>query len=126
MNHPMVSGILLGLAVVLAIACAVGVLVMRDAFQRLHFSAPVVSFSVLFIGVAVWLEDTDPQARIKIILIGLILFVMNSILTHATGKAIRIRQAGKWDPTPDEKIPIVGRQGFAGEGHGDRDHEAQP
>ncbi|MDB5171289.1 MAG: mrpG [Phycisphaerales bacterium] len=105
--HPVVTGILLGIAVGVAIACSIGTAVMRDALQRLHYSAPVVSISVLLIAIAVWLEEGDPQARIKVILTGGVLFVMNSVLTHATAKAIRIKRTGHWEVREGEPIVIV-------------------
>jgi multisubunit Na+/H+ antiporter MnhG subunit len=109
------TGILLGAAVVLAILCAVGVLVMRDPLQRLQFSAAVVGLSAGLIAVAVWLEESDAQARIKVLLIWAVLFVMNSILTHATARAFRIRRVGRWRPQPEEGIPVIGRNAAAGQ-----------
>ena len=69
-HHPILTTTLLIVAVLLANVCAIGVLVMRDAYQRLQYATPVVCFSTLCTAVAVWLEDPDPQARIKVVLIG--------------------------------------------------------
>lgn len=115
MNHPLIVGWLLGAAVALAIACSIGLLVMRDAYQRLHFSAPVVTLSMLLVTVAVFVDEADSQARWKASLIFILMLVMNSILTHATGRAIRIRETGQLAPRPQERIPIVHDQGVAGE-----------
>lgn len=123
-HHPIIVGILIGIAVALAIICSVGVMVMRDPFQRLHFSAVVVTFSTLLIAIAVWVEEKDPQARIKVVLIGLILFVMNSVLTAATAKAVRVQQQGHWEPHPEEKIPVMGRDEVAGTFGATEDHDA--
>lgn len=123
-HHPIIIGVLVGIAVGLAIICSIGVMVMRDAFQRLHFSAVVVTFSTLLIAIAVWVEEKDPQPRIKVILIGVILFVMNSVLTSATAKAVRIQQTGHWEPHPEEKIPVIGRDEVAGTHGATEDHEA--
>jgi len=112
-HHPLITGTLLALAVAVTILCAIGVCVTRDPYQRLHFSAPVVSFGIAFIGIAVWIEDHDPQARIKIILIALVLMFMNSILTYATARAVRIRDAGHWEVRPHEPIQFVGKAGEA-------------
>ncbi|HTW95720.1 MAG TPA: monovalent cation/H(+) antiporter subunit G [Tepidisphaeraceae bacterium] len=112
--HPIITGILLGVAVGLTLICSIGVLVMRDAYQRLHFSAPVVTISMPLIVIAIFLESDDPQARIKGCLIFVLLLVMNSILTHATARAFRIREMGRFDPTPQEKIPVVENRGIAG------------
>ena len=114
MHHPIISGTLLGLAVALAIVCSLGLLVMQDAHQRNQYSAPVVTLSMLFITIAVFLEESDSQARFKVVLIFVLLLTMNSILSHATGRAIRIRQMGHWEPDEKEQIPIVEDKGIAG------------
>jgi monovalent cation/proton antiporter MnhG/PhaG subunit len=123
-HHPIVVGILVGIAVLLAIISSIGVMVMRDAYQRLHFSAVVVTFSTLLIAIAVWVEEKDPQARIKVILIGVILFVMNSVLTAATAKAIRVSEVGHWEPRPGEGIQVIGRNTVAGADGASEEHEA--
>ncbi len=114
-QHPIATGILLGLAVGLALVCSFGMAIMRDAFQRLHFSASVVSFSSLFILIAVFLEESQAQARLKMVLIALLLFCLNAVLTHATAKATRIRKAGHWEVRPGERIPLHGRQRNVGQ-----------
>lgn len=96
MEYPILTGILLTAAVVLAFLSSLGTMVMRDAFQRLHFAAVVVSLGAGLIVIAVWLEDSAPEARIKALMTGLLLFVMNSILTHAIARAIYIRRHGRW------------------------------
>jgi monovalent cation/proton antiporter MnhG/PhaG subunit len=114
-NHPYITGSLLAVAVTIAIWCAFGLLIMRDAFQRLHFSTPVVSLSTLLIAVAVFLENSDVGARLKIVLICIILFFMNAVLSHATARAIFIRKFGHWMPQPKDKIPVHGQDAFAGQ-----------
>jgi multisubunit Na+/H+ antiporter MnhG subunit len=110
-HHPILTTAMLAIAVALANVCAIGVLVMHDALQRLQYATPVVCISAWCIVIAVWLEDPDPQARIKVILIGVILFVMNAILSHATARAIRIRKLQRWAPTAEERLPLVGADG---------------
>ncbi|MGA2232250.1 MAG: monovalent cation/H(+) antiporter subunit G [Tepidisphaeraceae bacterium] len=121
-HHPVITGSLLGVAVALAVICSIGLLVMRDAYQRLHFSAPVVTISMLLIVIAVFLEEPDAQARIKVVLIFVFMTAMNSVLCHATARAIRIRQVGGLAPLEREQIPVVPAKGIAGAGKfaGDR------
>ncbi len=114
-HHPIITGILLGLAVGLAIVCSFGMAIMRDAFQRLHFAASVVSFSSVLIVIAVFVEESQAQARLKVVLIALLLFCLNAVLTHATAKAIRVRKAGHWEVRPEERIPVQGQSGNAGQ-----------
>jgi multisubunit Na+/H+ antiporter MnhG subunit len=110
MMHILTS-VLLGLAVAVAVFFSLGMAIMSDAFERLHFGAVVAGISGPLIAVAVWIEDNDAQSRIKIILIVLLLLFTNAILSHATARAFRIRQEGHWELEPSEKIPIVGPDG---------------
>lgn len=87
---------------------------MRDAYQRLHYNAPVVLLSSVLVLAAVWLESSDWQSRIKVTFIFLVLAVTNSVLSHATARAIRIREKDAWPPTADEKIPVHVGKGTAG------------
>jgi monovalent cation/proton antiporter MnhG/PhaG subunit len=114
-HHPLITGTLLGVAVVLCILSPLALVVMRDSYQRLQFSVPVTSLAAWLVVVAVWVENAPWQARIKAILVALILMIMNSILTHATARAIRIRKVvGHWEPTQDEKVPVIESKGVAG------------
>lgn len=113
--QPVVTGILLALAVGLALLCSLGLAVMRDPWQRLQFTTPVVAWSAGLIAVAVWLAEGDWQARIKVLLVAGLLFVMNAILASATARAARIRRAGRWPLHRDENVPIVGDDGSTGD-----------
>ncbi|HXE55117.1 MAG TPA: monovalent cation/H(+) antiporter subunit G [Tepidisphaeraceae bacterium] len=124
MAHGVVLGILLGVAVLLTLLSALGLAVMRDPYQRLHYSAVIVSWASIVIAAAVWFDEKEPQTRIKVILVGLVLFTMNSVLTSETAKAVRVRQKGHWEPHAEEGIEVMGRKEPAG-GHGaERDHLA--
>jgi monovalent cation/proton antiporter MnhG/PhaG subunit len=106
MLHNILIVSLLSLAVLLCFLCSLGVLVMRDPYQRLHFTSPVTSLAIFFITIAVFIDDQELSSRLKVVLIALILFMMNAILSHATARAIRIRKLGQWPPKPDEQIPV--------------------
>jgi len=112
--HPIITGCLLGIAVLICFLCSLGLMVMRDPLQRLHFATPIVSISIGLIVVAIWVEDGEWQSRIKAVLVALILFFMNSILSHATARAIRIRKLEHWPVTPQEHMPLVQDRGEVG------------
>ena len=107
MHHPTIAAYLVGIAVALALACSLGVAVMRTALERLHFSAPLTSFGVALIACAVWIDDPNWQARLKVTLIAAIMFLMNAILSHATARAIRIRDDKRFEPLSSEHVPLV-------------------
>ena len=119
-HHPYITGSLLGVAVLLAFLCSIGLLVMRDAFQRMQFATPIVTISILLITIGIWIEDGEWQARIKSALIALILFLMNAVLSHATTRAIRIREVGRLEISAEEAIPTVDENGKALAGPGER------
>lgn len=110
-EHPYITAPLLAVAVLVAFVCSIGLLVMRDAYQRMHFATPVVSVTILFITIAIWIEDPQWQARIKSALIALILFLMNAVLSHATARAIRLRQSDRLEISREENIPVVNEKG---------------
>ncbi len=108
MKHQLSVEILLACAVAIAFVCTVGMLVMRDAYQRLHYLAPAASISPVLIMIAVLLEEKLTQSGIKSILVAAVMFVMNAILSHATARAFRIRELGQVLPRPDQgRVPVV-------------------
>jgi multisubunit Na+/H+ antiporter MnhG subunit len=78
-----ISDVLLGLAVLIVASASVGVLVMRDAYQKLHFVTPaaLVAPALLFMIIA------------------------GPFLSHATIRAIRVREKGDWRLDEGGKAP---------------------
>lgn len=106
-EFPVAVGILLALAVGISLIASTALAALTDALDRLHMSSLVVSLSAGLIAAAVWIDNSDWQVRSKAALVAVLLFAMNSILTHATARALRIRGSGHWGPQPDEQMPIV-------------------
>ncbi len=114
MHHPEIAAVLVGIAVAIAVGCAVGVAIVSNALERLHFSSTLTSFSAVLIVIAIWIDDPTWQSRLKAALIALILFVMNSILSHSTARAIRIRDHGHFEPQPKDGIPLITKKNPTG------------
>jgi monovalent cation/proton antiporter MnhG/PhaG subunit len=102
-QHPAIAACFLVVAVAICLISALGLAVMRDPYQRLQFCTPVASLAVPLFAIAVWIADPDWQARIKSALIATILAVSGAVLSHATARAIRIRDLGHWPPSPAER-----------------------
>lgn len=100
--------ILLAIAVVVTLISCLGLVLMKDFYQRLHYMAPVSTISAFCVLAAVVVQEGWGQATLKTIIIVLVLFFMNATLTHATARAARVRQLGHW--TADPKEDIVGVQ----------------
>jgi monovalent cation/proton antiporter MnhG/PhaG subunit len=96
--------VLLGAGVAVELASVLGMLLLRDAFDRLHFTAPATTLGPLAIAAAVVLRESFSQAGIKALLVAVVLLVTNPVLTHATARAARIRAHGAWTVQEGEEV----------------------
>lgn len=93
-----VADVLLALAVCIVFASTIGVTVMRDPAQKLHYVSPASLVAPVLVALAVvvqmgWYENSA--------MTWMALFFMaatSPFLSHATIRAIRIRQKGDWRP----------------------------
>src|SRR5438094_592417 len=88
MNHPILVSIFLAGAVLVIIAGAAGVWLMRGAAARLHFVNAAALLAPPLVMAAVLTEEGLSQAGLKAILITLVLFVEGPVLAHVLGRAI--------------------------------------
>jgi multicomponent Na+:H+ antiporter subunit G len=95
---------LVWLAVATCLICCLGIVVMEDFFERLHYMATVSTVATVALLIAVVIEQGWGQAAIKMSLIVIVLLLMNAVLTHATARAARVRELGQWQPVKGEKI----------------------
>jgi len=95
-------GVLVGFGVAVELACCLGVVVMRDVYDKLHFTGPATILGPLALAGAIVVQEGVNQAGIKAVLIAGLLLVANPVLTHATGRALYIRQRDHLEPAEDE------------------------
>lgn len=99
--------VLLSIGVLVAMICCLGLAIMPDFYERLHFMSSVSTITVVCVLVAVVIQEGWGQATLKTIVIVLVLLFMNATLTHATARADRVRKLGHWTADPKENIPVV-------------------
>jgi monovalent cation/proton antiporter MnhG/PhaG subunit len=104
--------VFLGIAVLSAWVCCIGILIMPNFYERLHYLATVTTISAFSILIAVVIEEGWGQATGKTILTCVLLLLVNAIVTHATARAARVRTLGHWSTDPHKQIP--GTQGRGG------------
>ena len=92
-----VAAVLTAAAVLLTIACAIGVAVMRDPLQRLHYVAPPSTLGAALLAAAIALE-AGPAALVKPALVLVLLTALNGVVSHATARAAFVRRHGSWPP----------------------------
>jgi len=84
--------LLLGFGVAVELACCIGVLVMDDAFDKLHYLGPATIVGPVAVAAAVVVRESLSQAGIKAILAVALLVVASPVLSHATARALYIRR----------------------------------
>jgi monovalent cation/proton antiporter MnhG/PhaG subunit len=95
-----VVAVLLGAGVAIELACCVGVLVMEDAYDKLHYLGPAAIVGPLVIAAAVVVRESFSQAGIKSLLTAGLLIIASPVLSHATARALYIRQRDHVEPEP--------------------------
>ena len=88
--------VLLGLAVLVVLASSVGILVMGDVYQKLHFVTPVSVVAPVLAGLAVLIQSGWSARSAQTWLALLFVIIASPVLSHATMRAARIRQTGDW------------------------------
>jgi multicomponent Na+:H+ antiporter subunit G len=91
-----VVDLLLGLGVLAILVSVLGIVVMRDALDRLHFSAPAALLAPVCFAAAVVVEEPLSSAAVKAVLVALVSLLTTPVLSHATARAARIRKEGGW------------------------------
>lgn len=97
---------LIAAAVLVTLLSVVGMLRMRDPYQRMHYIAPPASLSAIFITTAIFLQQGLKPESFKALVTTLVLIGMNTVVTHAAARAFRIAEIKKWRPKPGEEVPI--------------------
>ena len=94
---------LLTLGVAVTWLSCLGVLLMRDPYDRLHYTAPASALAPVLIAAAVVITEGLSAAGVKALLVAFVLLATNPVLGHATARAARIRERGQWTITDAER-----------------------
>jgi multicomponent Na+:H+ antiporter subunit G len=90
------ADILLGLAAAIVLASALGILVMRDVYRKLHFVTPVALVAPVLVALAVFVQEGLDENTGETLLALLFMVIAGPYLTHATIRAARVREQGDW------------------------------
>jgi multisubunit Na+/H+ antiporter MnhG subunit len=99
------SDILLGVAVLMVAGASLGVLLMRDAYQKLHFVTPAALVAPLLVALAILAQVGAYENTGETFLALLFMVIGGPFLSHATIRAIRVREKGDWRPYKQAKVP---------------------
>jgi multisubunit Na+/H+ antiporter MnhG subunit len=91
------------LAVLIVVASAIGVLAMRDAYQKLHFVTPAALIAPALVALMVQHGVYEMTGEAFLALFFMI--IAGPFVSHATMRAIRVREKGDWRPQRGGKAP---------------------
>ena len=93
--HAVVAVILLITGGLLELIAVLGVCVMRDAYDRLHYVG-VAGFGALLISVAILVRESFSLIGDKALIVGAMLVLAGPILVQTTVRSLLIRELGDW------------------------------
>lgn len=95
--------VLLGVAVAIELLCCLGVLVMTNVYDRLHYLGAATAVApVLILAALIVREGLSSQTLDAIVTVG-ILFIAGPVLVHATARAARRIDYGRPGAAPKER-----------------------
>ena len=111
MIREVAADVLLGVAAAIVLASALGVLVMRDVYRKLHFVTPAALVAPVLVALAVFVQEGLDENTGETLLALLFVVIAGPYLTHATIRTARIREKGDWragkggQPPQEEETP---------------------
>jgi multisubunit Na+/H+ antiporter MnhG subunit len=90
-----VAVILLIAGGLLELIAVLGICVMRDAYDRLHYPG-LAGFGAFLIALAVLVRESFSLIGDKALLVGVILVLTSPILAQTTVRSLLIRELGDW------------------------------
>ena len=104
MIREVISDVLLALAVLTVAAAALGVAVMPDAYARLHYVTPAAIVAPVFVTLAIFVREGLDENTGETIVALFFMIVAAPFLSHATIRAMRVRDRGDWrQPRPESQ-----------------------
>jgi multisubunit Na+/H+ antiporter MnhG subunit len=87
--------VLLVAGAALEVVAVLGVVVMRDVYDRLHYVG-LAGFGALLIGASVLVRESFSLIGDKAFATGGLLVLLSPVLVHATARSFRTRALGDW------------------------------
>lgn len=79
----------------LQLLAVLGLVVMRDVYDRLHYVG-LAGYGGLLVAVGIVFRESFSLIGDKSLLAAGVLVLLGPVLVHATGRSLRIRQRGDW------------------------------
>ena len=101
--RPVAVDVLVILGIAGELVCCLGLVLARDAFDKLHYAGAATTVPALLLVAAVLVEESFTQPGLSALVTGLFLLLLNPVLVNATARAGRIARTGSLEPKPSER-----------------------
>jgi multisubunit Na+/H+ antiporter MnhG subunit len=91
----LIATILLIAGAALEVFATLGMVVMRDAFDRLHYVG-LAGYGALLIAVAILVRESFSLIGDKALATGAVLVTVGPLVGHTTARSFRTRERGDW------------------------------
>ena len=100
MRHTIADAIL-AIGILLELGAVAGTVVMRDAYERLHYAGPA-TLGAIAIAISIWIASGPSTIALQAALLAAFLLVSSPVLAHFTARAIREWGRGDWGAGDEE------------------------
>ena len=90
-----IATVVLALGVLLELFAVLGLVVMRDAFDRLHYVG-LAGYGAVLIAIAILVRESWSLIADKALATGAVLLFVGPVLVHTTARSFRTRKRGDW------------------------------
>lgn len=90
-----VATVLLVAGCSLQLLAVLGVVVMRDVFDRLHYVS-LAGYGALLVGGGIAVKESFSLIGDKALAAGAVLVLLGPVLVHGTARSLRVRRHGDW------------------------------
>lgn len=87
----------------LEVLSVIGLVTMRDVWDRLHYVG-LAGYGALLVAVAIVVRESFSLIADKALLTAAILVLLGPVLVHATARSLRIRRHGDWRHDIEEHL----------------------
>ena len=91
----MIATVVLAVGTLLELFAVIGVVVMRDVYDRLHYVG-LAGYGALLVGIAILAHESFSLIGDKALVTGLLLTLIGPVVVHTTARSVSTRERGDW------------------------------
>jgi multicomponent Na+:H+ antiporter subunit G len=91
-----VAGVLVTFGLLSVVLSSAGLVAAKSGWDKLHYTSPAAVVAPVAIAAAVLVETPLSSAGAKAVLVAVVLVLTGPVLVHATARAARIREHGRF------------------------------